>query len=1791
MATKIQVRRGTAAEWTSANPTLAEGEPGLETDTGLEKRGDGATAWTALAYHLPKQIHGVAGKTTPVDADEFGIIDTAASNALKKLTFANLLATIWTRLGALIAGGTDKATPADADTLGLADSAASSATKKLTFANLWIWVKAKVTALTAKATPVDADSVLINDSEASGVPKQTTLTNFKAFLKTYFDGIYGALANTPDLAGKGAADDIGDASGASTAAKILALVESVGGAGSGLDADLLDGQHASFFTNLDNLSGGATYARTTIVGAAAANDIGGSTGVLIKDKLITAIAASAAGTSMLRATDAAAQRALLSVEENADVTDAANVGAAIHGAAAKTTPIDADTLAGINSASSNVLTKFTFANLWVWVQAKIAAASSKTTPVDADSILGVDSEASSVSKRFTFANLGTWIWTKLGALIAGGTSKVTPLDADTLPLSSAADTNATRKLLWSNLKATMAAALIHGGSNEISTATPAENAIPKATAGSKLDGWISDATALVKGLMLLGAVGGAVKDTKMPDGATAVSGGSQDAWATVDGWSNNYGTLSVAAESGWLRVTASSTNADMLKDISGIAGKTLAVRIKASKSVNLSVIAVSTLTVLQTIAVGVSVSVYLIQLPANATRVRFLMDPCSANDWFAMDWFWVGDYSYLAASLSEEAARIVNQIGDSAGLPVAASATITSNTTNVNVQATGIFTTDASLPVAGATFSVNGTLYTWVTGKTPNTEGEVLIGATVADCLTNAKNAVNGDAGTKGTTHFCTANAYATAAADATKITVTAILRGTVGNAYTLAVSGTACHLTISAGTMGSGAGATAGVDDTVTVAGKAYKFVGQTPANEGEVKVGSGAAVSLANLADALNRRAASVLDGSSYKVAARHPLVYSTYLGAGYVMSLFAGVALDTNPSTFVPNPGELGNQITLAKSATTLTLSGATFNGGVSDASAKIKALVEQNSNFDIPLTTETALLTTLLGTTGANLAAKLAAATAAATTSEQGVVEFATAAEIVAASDDTRAVNVKQLRDAMDLAGMFIMKRTKMPDGGTALYSQDAWSTTDTWGSDGSPSPSVAGGVITFKYNLYKTIASIYGKTIILRIRCTSGNTTLYVKAPAAETYLLATVALTQNQWTNVSATIPAAMSGSQVLLKGGASDVFEIDWVWVGDPDATTKQFYLAGSLSEEATRIIDRIGDSQGTGVAASGTISAGTGNFAVDDTVTIGGKAFTAKDTTANLTAEGHFLISDTLGHSIENLNRAINRTTPATYDKSVSGSDPRYYCTVAHTLVSSAMPGATINLSALLVGETGNYITLATSVSAKAVLSGATLTGGISDAGAKLSWLVSRSSQLLAAKTTLTTADYITLLDAADGLLKKKITVANLLTTLAATTDAAGFAEQLLAAEILAGSDTTRFMGAKGLLDSLALDGMWIPRRVKFPDGATGAEYNKTSFGTTDTWSVGDANSSLSAVSGKLALAITGGASAYRLIRTSTLAVGSGFIGIEINTNSNVTKVEYYNGTGWVELTTKNIGATFSRYYAHTAIAVGYAFLQFRFTVSGNTTINTTGIYYGIPSYLFGSISEEGERIATQVADATGVGKAAGATILSNHTNVTDGDTVTIAGKTYIFKTTLSTGPTVEGEVLKGAIFANTLDRLAAAINHTGTPGTDYTAAAAHPLVWAQATLGPNYDMVWLYARTAGALGNQLTLAKSAVTITLSGSTFSGGYSDAARKIQTISANANGDIALAATDIGFIQIVDAAIGATTVPGAAGTWWLWEIPGSYGATIGSAKRGKAEGGTSLTVAGANATIWYQRTS
>lgn len=55
----VQIASDTAANWTSNDPTLDQGEWGYETDTGFLKMGDGSTAWTSLDYQPnPAEVDG-----------------------------------------------------------------------------------------------------------------------------------------------------------------------------------------------------------------------------------------------------------------------------------------------------------------------------------------------------------------------------------------------------------------------------------------------------------------------------------------------------------------------------------------------------------------------------------------------------------------------------------------------------------------------------------------------------------------------------------------------------------------------------------------------------------------------------------------------------------------------------------------------------------------------------------------------------------------------------------------------------------------------------------------------------------------------------------------------------------------------------------------------------------------------------------------------------------------------------------------------------------------------------------------------------------------------------------------------------------------------------------------------------------------------------------------------------------------------------------------------------------------------------------------------------------------------------------------------------------------------------------------------------------------------------------------------------------------------------------------------------------------------------------------------------
>lgn len=119
-----------------------------------------------------------------------------------------------------------------------------------------------------------------------------------------------------------------------------------------------------------------------------------------------------------------------------------------------------------------------------------------------------------------------------------------------------------------------------------------------------------------------------------------------------------------------------------------------------------------------------------------------------------------------------------------------------------------------------------------------------------------------------------------------------------------------------------------------------------------------------------------------------------------------------------------------------------------------------------------------------------------------------------------------------------------------------------------------------------------------------------------------------------------------------------------------------------------------------------------------------------------------------------------------------------------------------------------------------------------------------------------------------------------------------------------------------------------------------------------------------------------------------------------------------------------------------------------------------------------------------------------AASSTLTSTNVNPGDTKAVTIGSKTYTFKTALT--PT-EGEVLIGGSADATLLNLINAINHTGTPDTDYSCAAAHPTVSAASSVTSHAFAVT--ALTKGTAGNAIVTSDNSAELSFTGATLAGG------------------------------------------------------------------------------------------
>lgn len=176
MATKIKLRRDSATNWTTANPVLAIGEPGLETNTLKLKFGDGTTPWNSLAY----ATNGVSGGISLASLSAVNSGTPSGSGSLAYNSSTGVFTYTPPNLSPYLTGITSLQvrtalgyTPLSASSLTVAPNASSNFYSALTYANgvftYTPFVLPVASTTVSGGVKVDGTSITINNGVITAV--------------------------------------------------------------------------------------------------------------------------------------------------------------------------------------------------------------------------------------------------------------------------------------------------------------------------------------------------------------------------------------------------------------------------------------------------------------------------------------------------------------------------------------------------------------------------------------------------------------------------------------------------------------------------------------------------------------------------------------------------------------------------------------------------------------------------------------------------------------------------------------------------------------------------------------------------------------------------------------------------------------------------------------------------------------------------------------------------------------------------------------------------------------------------------------------------------------------------------------------------------------------------------------------------------------------------------------------------------------------------------------------------------------------------------------------------------------------------------------------------------------------------------------------------------------------------------------------------------------------------------------------------------------------------------------
>lgn len=202
---KIAVCRLAKSLATDANATLTQQE--ADNDIMDISSAVSLTATRDIVLPLNPRMHTVRNNTTGGQSLRFiGATGTGVTvaNGISTVIFCDgtnwyqvAPATDATSIAAAIVAAAEKTTPVDADSLGIVDSAASNVLKRLTFANLWAWVKGKVESVALSALSVGNLTVTGTSGTvyaSTWTPTGTAVTNVSS-VTTYAQSIFLRFGN------------------------------------------------------------------------------------------------------------------------------------------------------------------------------------------------------------------------------------------------------------------------------------------------------------------------------------------------------------------------------------------------------------------------------------------------------------------------------------------------------------------------------------------------------------------------------------------------------------------------------------------------------------------------------------------------------------------------------------------------------------------------------------------------------------------------------------------------------------------------------------------------------------------------------------------------------------------------------------------------------------------------------------------------------------------------------------------------------------------------------------------------------------------------------------------------------------------------------------------------------------------------------------------------------------------------------------------------------------------------------------------------------------------------------------------------------------------------------------------------------------------------------------------------------------------------------------------------------------------------------------------------------------